>query len=87
MSTYIRMPQERVRSEAAGMQAPVPTLTDRIAALLGDAASTTIPDLQRALDADARAIGAALRELGFRRRRVWSGEGYALTSWRKAASD
>jgi len=83
MSAYIKILQERVSAAALASEASTPTLRDRIASIVGDATRTTIPDLQRSLDADARAIGAALRELGFQRRRIWSGEGYALTSWRR----
>jgi len=58
---YIRKLQELSSAAAAAADALTPTLTDRVAAVVGDSTTNTIPSLQQALGVDARAIGAAGR--------------------------
>lgn len=72
----VRAENERASADASGN-----SLTARVAGAVGDSTVARIPELQRALKADPRAIGAVLRELGFGRRRIWSGDDYALTCW------
>jgi hypothetical protein len=72
-------------AEAASADSGRNSLSARVAAIVGDGTTARIPELQRTLNADPRAIGAVLRKLGFRRRRVWSGDDYALTCWRRRA--
>lgn len=86
-SCYVNALERMVLAEvmAASADSGKDTLSARIAAIVGDGTTARIPELQRALDADPRAIGAALRELGFQRRRVWTSDDYALTCWRKTS--
>src|SRR4051794_3071851 len=84
MSAYIKRLGAIVASApATSAEAP---LARRITALVGAATITHVESLRQALNADPRAIGAALRELGFRRERIWSGDEYALTRWRRESS-
>src|SRR5947208_17197619 len=74
MSAYILRLRRLVAADVGNSDASEITLEGRVAAIVGDATTTSIPDLQRDLDADSRALGAALRRLGFRRERIWSGD-------------
>lgn len=86
-SSYIATLERVVlaEAEAARADASLSNLSTRVAAIIGNGTSTRIPDLQRSLGADPRAIGAVLRKLGFRRRRMWRGDDYALTCWQRAS--
>jgi hypothetical protein len=88
LACYIRQLDRIVlaEAEATSANARKGSLTARVAAIVGDGTTTRIPDLQRALDANPRALGAVLRELGFRRSRMWSGDDYAVTFWRRPPS-
>jgi hypothetical protein len=87
MSSYIRKLERLVAAEHQKLAGVQQTLVQKVAATLGNSDVARIPELQRTLGSDARAIGAVLRELGFRRRRVWSGDDYALTRWERNAPD
>src|ERR1700736_3188247 len=74
ISSYIRKLQQSSAAEAEHAAFARPGLEERVAAIVGEGTTTRIPDLQRVLDADARAIGSALRAMGFKRKRIWSGD-------------
>ena len=87
MSAYIKNLQAIVAAQLADAAAGgPPALAQRIEAIIGDATTTRIQDLVRAVQADARAIGTVLRALGFRRERIWSGDDYALTRWKRTSA-
>src|SRR5439155_21066983 len=87
MSAYILRLRRLVAADVGNSDASETTLEGRVAAVVGDAVAATIPGLQRTLDVDARDLGAALRRLGFKRERIWSGDDYALTRWRRPSAE
>ena len=87
ITAYVKKLREEDAARAASYVSPEQELQQRVAAVVGEGTTTRIPDLQRVLDSDPRAIGSALRALGFKRKRIWSGDDYALTCWRKATPE
>ena len=83
-TAYIQKLRALVACDTESPSVATMNLEQRVASIVGSANTACIPDLQRLLDADPRAIGAILRAQGFRRKRSWTGDDYALTVWHKA---
>lgn len=85
MSAFVKKLRAEAAARAASYVSLEQELQQRVAVAIGDRTTISIPELQRALYADPRAIGRALRALGYRRKRIWSGPDYAFTRWQRSS--